>query len=108
MSSFSTSTNALKATGLVAVTKGYEILADIKADDGIFRTEAIEHLVPEKSGIVSCVHDADAKLVARTLKKRARKRGLKANDWSQRRTSRDRNVTVPAPPRGHDPPGYAL
>ncbi|CAM9170869.1 unnamed protein product, partial [Ectocarpus sp. 4 AP-2014] len=30
---------------------------------------------------VSCVDDADAKLVARTLKKRAWKRGLKANSF---------------------------
>lgn len=66
-------------SGLVAVTKGYDILVDIKAEGGIFRREAIGDLVEEKSWIISCVDDADARQVAKTLKKRARKRGLKAN-----------------------------
>ncbi|CAM9766685.1 unnamed protein product, partial [Ectocarpus fasciculatus] len=81
MSSFSLSIKVLNGTGLVAVTKGYDILVDIKAEGGIFRREAIGDLVEEKSWIVSCVDDADARRTAKTLKRRARKRGLKANSF---------------------------
>ncbi|CAN0443793.1 unnamed protein product [Ectocarpus sp. 8 AP-2014] len=66
MSSFAISINVLNVTGLVAVTKGYDILGDIKAEGGIFRRDAIGDLVEETSWIVSCVDDADARQIAKT------------------------------------------